>query len=264
MSNNFNTPEIAIADQNKETLINNGIRDTIKALTETNSQAFATDANQTPAVATARATRKFICTGAGPAATRDLILPLEKHVYTVHNNLTSVQSIRVIGSSGTGVTIPHGETATVICDGTNFVLIGFEPPSAPGFLLNFCADSLAVNVGTSYYAWVNFITTQAATTERWISIPFAGKLSHLRVISAVAPAVGSVTFTVRTKAAAGGTGAGSDSALIATVAAGATIGTNTTTRIAVNAGDEISVKIVENAGYTGSMVRIMISVLFTF
>jgi hypothetical protein len=54
-------------------------------------------------------------------AQRDLIPPVVKKLYTIVNNTTGGYAIRVIGATGTGVTIPNGATCPVYCDGTNFV-----------------------------------------------------------------------------------------------------------------------------------------------
>lgn len=54
-------------------------------------------------------------------AVRDLIPPVVKKLYTVVNNTLGGFGIRVIGATGTGVTIPPGITTLVYCDGTNFV-----------------------------------------------------------------------------------------------------------------------------------------------
>jgi hypothetical protein len=54
------------------------------------------------------------------AAVRDVIPPVVKKLYTVVNNTTGGFAIRVIGASGTGVSIPSGFTALVYCNGTNF------------------------------------------------------------------------------------------------------------------------------------------------
>lgn len=51
---------------------------------------------------------------------RDIIAPLVEKTYIVKNSTTGGYGIRIIGSSGTGVTIPNGVTASVYCDGTNF------------------------------------------------------------------------------------------------------------------------------------------------
>jgi hypothetical protein len=55
------------------------------------------------------------------SAVRDVIPPVVEKLYTVVNNTSGGFAIRVIGASGTGVSIPPGITALVYCDGTNFV-----------------------------------------------------------------------------------------------------------------------------------------------
>ena len=54
-------------------------------------------------------------------AVRDLIPPVVEKLYTIVNNTTGGFAIRVIGASGTGVSVPNGATCLVYCDGTNFV-----------------------------------------------------------------------------------------------------------------------------------------------
>lgn len=54
-------------------------------------------------------------------AVRDLIPPVVEKLYVVANNTTGGYAIRVIGASGTGVSIPNGTTQIVYCDGTNFI-----------------------------------------------------------------------------------------------------------------------------------------------
>lgn len=53
-------------------------------------------------------------------AIRDVIPPVVKKLYTVINNTVGGYAIRVIGATGTGVTIPSGYTTLVYCDGINF------------------------------------------------------------------------------------------------------------------------------------------------
>lgn len=57
------------------------------------------------------------CTGSNTAL-RDLIVPLVPRCYTVFAN-TTTNGVRVISTSGTGITIAVGKTAIVECDGTN-------------------------------------------------------------------------------------------------------------------------------------------------
>jgi hypothetical protein len=54
-------------------------------------------------------------------AVRDVIPPVVKKVYIVANNTGGGFAIRVIGATGTGVSIPSGATQVVYCDGTNFI-----------------------------------------------------------------------------------------------------------------------------------------------
>ena len=54
-------------------------------------------------------------------AVRDLIPPVVKKLYIVANNTGGGYAVRVIGATGTGVSIPSGATQVVYCDGTNFI-----------------------------------------------------------------------------------------------------------------------------------------------
>lgn len=51
---------------------------------------------------------------------RNLVAPLVEKTYTIKNSTTGGFGVQIIGSSGTGVIIPNGTTASVYCDGTNF------------------------------------------------------------------------------------------------------------------------------------------------
>jgi hypothetical protein len=62
----------------------------------------------------------LVVTGAN-SAVRDLIPPVAKKTYIVANNTGGGFAIRVIGATGTGVSIPNGATQVVYCDGVNFV-----------------------------------------------------------------------------------------------------------------------------------------------
>jgi hypothetical protein len=61
----------------------------------------------------------LVVTGAN-SAVRDVIPPVVKKLYTVVNNTSGGFAIRVIGATGTGVSIPPGFTTLVFCDGINF------------------------------------------------------------------------------------------------------------------------------------------------
>jgi hypothetical protein len=62
----------------------------------------------------------LVVTGANNAV-RDVIPPVVEKLYTVVNNTSGGFAIRLIGASGTGVSIPPGITTLVYCDGTNFI-----------------------------------------------------------------------------------------------------------------------------------------------
>jgi hypothetical protein len=62
----------------------------------------------------------LVVTGAN-SAVRDVIPPVVEKLYTVVNNTSGGFAIRVIGATGTGVSIPPGITTLVYCDGTNFI-----------------------------------------------------------------------------------------------------------------------------------------------
>jgi len=53
-------------------------------------------------------------------ATRDVIAPNVNKLYAIYNNTIGGQAVRIIGATGTGVTVPNGIIAQVFCDGTNF------------------------------------------------------------------------------------------------------------------------------------------------
>jgi len=64
--------------------------------------------------------------GGTNAAVRDIIAPLVEKLYVVRNNTLGGFGVRIIGVSGTGVTVPSGATVWVYCDGNNFNAIGTE------------------------------------------------------------------------------------------------------------------------------------------
>jgi len=64
----------------------------------------------------------LVLTGTNTAQ-RNLIAPLVEKTYTVKNSTTGGFAVQIIGSSGTGVVIPNGITASVYCDGTNFYAV---------------------------------------------------------------------------------------------------------------------------------------------
>lgn len=121
MSNNWDLTEADEADSSKVLKISNEIAALINGVGASITEQFASDANRTPTPATVLAGYKITATSSGSlTATRDLVMPLKKKTWVVLNSTTGGQAIRIIGASGTGITIPNGSTLEVICDGTNF------------------------------------------------------------------------------------------------------------------------------------------------
>ncbi len=56
-------------------------------------------------------------------ALRDVVVPVVPRSYIVFANVTGGFGVRVIGATGTGITIADGKRAIVECDGTNVVRI---------------------------------------------------------------------------------------------------------------------------------------------
>ncbi len=56
-------------------------------------------------------------------ALRDVVVPLVPRAWTVYANTSGGFGVRVIGASGTGITVADGKRAIVECDGTNVVRV---------------------------------------------------------------------------------------------------------------------------------------------
>jgi hypothetical protein len=61
---------------------------------------------------------------AGGTATRTITVPAQSKTYVVINKTSSTQSITIVGTTGTGVTVAAGTRAIVAWDGVNFVNVG--------------------------------------------------------------------------------------------------------------------------------------------
>ena len=85
------------------------------------TKAFPSDANYT--LLAAEADVDYIKVSSGTiTATRDLVVPISfPKQWTVIN--ANAQSVRIIGATGTGITIATNKTAIVMADGTNVVRI---------------------------------------------------------------------------------------------------------------------------------------------
>lgn len=79
------------------------------------------DANKTLTYAQAMA-ESMELTGA-LTALRDVVVPLVPRAWTIFANTTGGFGVRVIGATGTGITVADGKRAIVECDGTNVVRV---------------------------------------------------------------------------------------------------------------------------------------------
>jgi hypothetical protein len=117
--------------------------------------------------------------GGTNAAVRDVIAPLVEKLYVVKNSTVGGFAIRIIGSSGTGVSVPSGATVWVYCDGTNFNAINTE--SVGNFEVN---GNLTVTGNTN---------AVAAT--------YTGNVAALNISTANVTATGAGAFTGNVSAA---------------------------------------------------------------
>lgn len=79
------------------------------------------DANKTLTAAEARS--QIIEATGVLTALRDVVVPLGAQQWTVFANVTGGFGVRVIGATGTGITIADGKRAIVYADGTNVVRV---------------------------------------------------------------------------------------------------------------------------------------------
>ena len=121
----------------------------------------------------------IVATGTNNAV-RDIIPPVVKKVYIVANNTGGGYAVRVIGATGTGVSIPSGATQVVYCDGTNFIAASaaFVNGSVLGVtgggtgLTTLTANNVILGNGTSSPTFVapgttgNVLTSNGTT---WVS-----------------------------------------------------------------------------------------------
>ena len=87
----------------------------------TGTLVFTSDANHAMTVQETSAFDIKVTSSVSLTATRNLVAPTGRFPFTIENATTGGQSVQIIGSSGTGVTIPNGATVSVWNDGSNYV-----------------------------------------------------------------------------------------------------------------------------------------------
>jgi hypothetical protein len=149
---------------NLGTLIEQGITG-VQAITMLNANYTLTNFNGV----SDEARNAVLVVGGTNTAQRDIIAPLVEKTYIVYNNTTGGFAIRIIGSSGLGVTIPNGITAQVYCDGTNFY------NALSGSVGNFTVNgNLAVTGTTSLTGVLNGSTAVFSGAISSVSPAFTG------------------------------------------------------------------------------------------
>ena len=143
--------------------------------------AFATDADHTMVYPEMSGSSGFILvtSSVSLSVTRKLIAPLIKgFIFTIENATTGAQSIQVIGTTGSGVTIGPGATAIVSCDGTNYINISI---SGLGTMAFQNANGVAITGGTILNTPIGTTTTMQAAGN--FSILQVGNLNLTSSIS---------------------------------------------------------------------------------
>jgi hypothetical protein len=169
--------------------------------------------------------------GGTNAAVRDVIAPLVEKLYVVKNSTVGGFAIRIIGSSGTGVSVPSGATVWVYCDGTNFNAINTE--SVGNFEVN---GNLTVTGNTN---------AVAAT--------YTGNVAALNISTANVTATGAGAFTGNVSAA-NFTGAGlTITSINASNISAGTIANARTTAASANGASTIVAR-DSNGSFAGNVV----------
>jgi hypothetical protein len=128
-----------------------------------------TDANYTMTAASGSTdeSRSYILSvtsSASLTATRNIIAPAQKKTYIIFNNTTGSQSIQIIGTTGTGITIPNGKKRAVYFDGTNFVDAISDLPSGSSLAGSAIATQTGVETLTNKTLTAPTITSAVLST----------------------------------------------------------------------------------------------------
>lgn len=128
------------------------------AIANLKSVVLASDANYSLTTANsaadeARCMGLNITSSVSLTATRNITCPTSTKSYFVKNATTGGQSLQIKTAAGTGITIPNGKTALVLCDGVN-VIMGFDWVNALAFGdAPTTRTNLGVAIGSNVQAW---------------------------------------------------------------------------------------------------------------
>jgi hypothetical protein len=108
---------------------------------------MASDANRTMLYPEMTASFIKITSTVSLTATRNIVAPLALgFAFTIENNTTGSQALQVIANTGTGVPIANGATVSVVCDGTNYVVVG----SSGGVSMVYPGAGIPNSTGTAW------------------------------------------------------------------------------------------------------------------
>src|ERR1035441_828291 len=97
-----------------------GVKGSVEILGSAN--VSITDANHTLTANEYASNFLLVTSSVSLTSTRNLVAPLnEGQQLTIENSTTGGHAIQVIGATGTGITIPNGQTVSVTSDGTNYL-----------------------------------------------------------------------------------------------------------------------------------------------
>jgi len=161
---------------------------------------FASDANTTLTLVDGNASQTSrnlylnLTSSGSLTATRDLIIPNNQagtapiqKLYIVKNATTGSQSIRVIGATGTGATIPNGVTMMVYSNGTNVV-------DAITYLSLLTAGSIRLLGSSTGYS--TFSSANSSATNYTVTIPAENMTIGFRNIPNTGTKTSSYTLAV--------------------------------------------------------------------
>jgi len=194
---------------------------TVNFSSDANTTLTLTDGNTSQ---TARNLYLNLTSSGSLTATRDLIIPNNQagtapiqKLYIVKNATTGSQSIRVIGASGTGTTIPNGATMMVYSNGTNVVdvitnitsltLTNALPVTSGGTGVTTSTGSGSVVLSTSgtlttprlagsSTGYSTFASSNASTTNYTITFPAENMTTGFRNIPNTGTKTSSYTLAV--------------------------------------------------------------------
>jgi hypothetical protein len=147
---------------------------------------FATDANHTMAYPEMSAYFIQLTSSVSLTATRNLVAPMVMgFMFAIENETTGGQAIRIIGPSGTGVTIANGQTATVYCDGTNYV------NAFPPYVSNFGSITSGTNTQAAMVidsgASLDYVNSGTVNASSIAGVAVTGTPSSGQVLTATGP-----------------------------------------------------------------------------